>query len=42
MTEQFVEIGDVKFCYEIRGKEDVYPLLLIHGFGFKKEVWIRL
>jgi len=40
MTEQFVEIGDVKFCYEIRGKEDAYPLLLIHGFGVKKEVWM--
>lgn len=40
MTEQFVEIGDIKFCYEIHGAVDAYPLLLIHGFGVKKEVWM--
>jgi len=40
MTEQFAQIDDVKFCYEILGKEDGYPVLLIHGFGVKKEVWM--
>ncbi len=40
MTEQYAQIGDVKFCYEILGKEDGYPLLLIHGFGVKKEGWM--
>lgn len=40
MTEHYAQIGDVKFCYEILGKEDGYPVLLIHGFGVKKEVWM--
>ncbi len=40
MTEKFAQIGDVKLCYEILGKEDGYPTLLIHGFGVKKEVWM--
>jgi hypothetical protein len=40
MTEQYAQIGDVKLCYEILGKEDGYPILLIHGFGVKKEVWM--
>ncbi|MFX0033767.1 MAG: alpha/beta fold hydrolase [Candidatus Hodarchaeota archaeon] len=40
MTEQFAQIGDIKLCYEILGKEDGYPILLIHGFGVKKEVWM--
>ena len=40
MTEKYAQIGDVKFCYEILGKEDGYPVLLIHGFGVKKEVWM--
>ncbi len=40
MTEKFAQIGDVKLCYEILGKEDGYPILLIHGFGVKKEVWM--
>lgn len=40
MTENYAQIGDVKFCYEILGKEDGYPVLLIHGFGVKKEVWM--
>lgn len=40
MTEKFAQIGDVKLCYEILGKEDEYPILLIHGFGVKKEVWM--
>jgi hypothetical protein len=32
MTENFAQIGDVKLCYEILGKEDGYPILLIQGF----------
>ncbi len=40
MTEKYALIGDVKLCYEILGKEDGYPILLIHGFGVKKEVWM--
>ena len=40
MTEKFAQIGDVKLCYEILGKEDGHPILLIHGFGVKKEVWM--
>lgn len=40
MTDQYAQIDDVKFCYEILGKEDGYPVLLIHGFGVKKEVWM--
>jgi 3-oxoadipate enol-lactonase len=40
MTEKFAQIGNLKICYEILGKEEAYPLLLIHGFGVKKEVWM--
>ncbi len=40
MTEKFAQIGDVKLCYEILGKEDGHPILLVHGFGVKKEVWM--
>ena len=38
MTEQYATINGVKLCYEICGEG--YPLLLIHGFGAKKETWI--
>jgi 3-oxoadipate enol-lactonase len=40
MTDQYAKIGNIKLCYEILGKEDGYPILLIHGFGVKKEVWM--
>ncbi|MFX1496981.1 MAG: alpha/beta fold hydrolase [Promethearchaeota archaeon] len=40
MTEKYAQIGNIKLCYEILGKEDAYPVLLIHGFGVKKEVWM--
>jgi 3-oxoadipate enol-lactonase len=40
MSEQFAQIGDIKLCYQILGKEEGYPVLLIHGFGVKKEVWM--
>ena len=40
MSEKFAKIGNIKLCYEVIGNEDAYPLLLIHGFGVKKEVWM--
>ena len=40
MTELFIDVNDIKICYEIHGREDQYPILLIHGFGAKKEHWI--
>jgi len=38
MTELFADINGIKFCYEILGEGE--PLLLVHGFGSKKESWI--
>ena len=38
MTEQYADVNGVKLCYEVFG--DGYPLILIHGFGAKKESWI--
>jgi len=35
MVEQFVEINKVKICYQVQGEG--YPVVLIHGFGSKKE-----
>ena len=35
MTEQFAEINKIKVCYVIFGK--VEPIILIHGFGSRKE-----
>ena len=40
MTELFMDVNDIKICYEIHGREDKYPILLVHGFGAKKEHWI--
>ena len=40
MTELFTNANDIKICYEIHGKEDLYPIILVHGFGAKKEHWI--
>ena len=40
MTELFIDVNDIKICYEIHGREDQYPILLVHGFGAKKEHWI--
>lgn len=37
MTE-FAEVNGTKICYEIKGEGE--PLILIHGFGVTKEVWI--
>ena len=38
MTELFAELKGVKICYELKGKG--YPVILVHGFGAKKEDWI--
>ena len=38
MTELFAEIIGVKICYEMQGEGD--PVILVHGFGSKKETWI--
>ncbi|MFX1390905.1 MAG: alpha/beta fold hydrolase [Promethearchaeota archaeon] len=38
MTELFAKVNGIKLCYEIVGKGE--PLLLVHGFGSKKESWI--
>ena len=35
MVEKFVDINGVRICYQIHG--DGYPVVLIHGFGSKKE-----
>jgi len=37
MTELFAEVNDIKICYDIHGHG--YPLMLIHGFGDRKEHW---
>jgi pimeloyl-ACP methyl ester carboxylesterase len=38
MTELFAEVNSIKICYEISGEGE--PLLLVNGFGSKKESWI--
>ncbi|MFW9876350.1 MAG: alpha/beta fold hydrolase, partial [Candidatus Thorarchaeota archaeon] len=38
MKEAFAHVNGIKFCYEIHGNGD--PVLLVHGFGAKKESWI--
>ena len=38
ITESFANVNNIKICYEIRGDGD--PVILIHGFGAKKEEWI--
>lgn len=38
MTELFAEVNGIKICYEVKG--DGYPVILIHGFGVKKQRWI--
>ncbi|NVM43678.1 MAG: alpha/beta hydrolase [Candidatus Lokiarchaeota archaeon] len=35
MAEKFVDINGIKICYQMQG--DGYPVVLIHGFGSKKE-----
>ncbi|NVM34734.1 MAG: alpha/beta hydrolase [Candidatus Lokiarchaeota archaeon] len=38
MTELFADVNGIKICYEVQGDGD--PVVLIHGFGVKKEQWI--
>ncbi len=38
MTELYADVNGIKICYEMRGKG--VPVILIHGFGVKKEEWI--
>ncbi len=38
MPEFFVEVDEIKLCCEVSGEGD--PLVLVHGFGSKKEVFI--
>jgi 3-oxoadipate enol-lactonase len=38
MTEQYADVNGIKICYEVAGEGE--PLLLVHGFGSKKESWI--
>ncbi|MBD3254750.1 MAG: alpha/beta fold hydrolase [Candidatus Lokiarchaeota archaeon] len=40
MTEKFAEINGIKICYEINGRG--FPLVLIHGYGGKKEYWFAV
>lgn len=35
MAEKFVDINGIRICYQIHGEG--YPVVLIHGFGSKKE-----
>lgn len=37
MTELFANINGIKLCYEIKGEGE--PVLLVHGFGDRKEHW---
>ncbi len=34
----FADVNGIKICYEIQGEGE--PLILVHGFGVKKEVWM--
>ena len=38
MADKFVEINNIKICYQVQGEG--YPVFLIHGFGSKKESFI--
>ncbi len=38
MTEQYADVNGIRICYELAGEGE--PLLLVHGFGSKKESWI--
>jgi proline-specific peptidase len=38
MSEKFAEVNGIKICYEILGEG--YPVILVHGFGSKKESWM--
>jgi pimeloyl-ACP methyl ester carboxylesterase len=34
---EFITVNGIKFCYEIQGIGE--PVILVHGFGAKKETW---
>ena len=36
MTELYARVNRIETCYEIHG--DGYPIILIHGFGGRKEI----
>jgi len=38
MTESYATVNGIKICYETKGSG--YPVILVHGFGVKKEDWI--
>jgi pimeloyl-ACP methyl ester carboxylesterase len=38
MTDLFADVNGIKICYEIKGEGEL--VLLVHGFGSKKESWI--
>ena len=38
MKEAYALVNNISICYEIHGDGD--PVLLVHGFGAKKESWI--
>lgn len=38
MPELFAKINGMKICFEIKGEGN--PIILVHGFGGKKEDWI--
>lgn len=38
MKPELANVNGVNICYEIYGDGD--PVLLVHGFGAKKESWI--
>jgi proline-specific peptidase len=38
MTELYADVNGIKICYEERGSGE--PVILIHGFGVKKEEWV--
>lgn len=37
MTELFAKVNGINICYEIKGEGE--PVLLVHGFGDRKEHW---
>ena len=37
MTETFAKVNGIKTCYEMKGEGS--PVILVHGFGNKKEHW---
>jgi pimeloyl-ACP methyl ester carboxylesterase len=40
MTESYAKVNGIKICYEISGEKNKQSVILVHGFGSKKESWI--